>query len=177
MKLGNRVLIIGAGANAQLFVQLCRIQGASHITVMDTKPDRLDIALKLGADEIRCAEPNGPIENSSLGEDFDIVIVTRSKPGYFEAALSYCSWRGKILVYGVMKPGSKSALEPNLLWKKQLSIIGSRSYEAGNFQTALTLLSSGKVSVADLITRTISLDQVSVAFIDNQAHLKTVIVP
>lgn len=61
---GDQVLIFGAGAIGLFFLQLARLHGAGRIAVVDLHPHRLELARRLGADEVvlaaRASDANGP---------------------------------------------------------------------------------------------------------------------
>jgi threonine dehydrogenase-like Zn-dependent dehydrogenase len=173
---GERILIIGAGGGAQLFVQLSRFYGASYIAVADTLQDRLSLAKKMGADEvINTAKENIKLKDDTDG--FNVIVVTRGQPEFISHALDLCSWRGRILCYGVAATGTSFPVEPNLIWKKQLSLIGTRAFEGNDFEISLSFLSSGRIRIKELITRTISLEEVPYALENNMGHIKTIITP
>ncbi len=50
IKLGDRVAIFGMGAIGMLAWQMARLDGASQVIVVDPIPERLDLALQMGAD-------------------------------------------------------------------------------------------------------------------------------
>jgi len=49
IKLGEKVLVIGAGAIGILIAALCKRSGASEVAVVDFSPKRLSVALEVGA--------------------------------------------------------------------------------------------------------------------------------
>lgn len=171
--MGDRVAILGAGGGAQMFVQLARLQGASLIAVYDDMEERLALAKSLGADRVVSTR-----ENPEPGEgEYDVVIVTRSAAKFFEQALTMADFRGRVLVYGVAAPETSFQAVPRLIWRKQLSVIGSRSFEGNAFETAVKLLLADRIETKPLINRIISLDQAAWALENPQGQIKTVIVP
>lgn len=174
--LGDRVAILGAGGGAQLFIQLAHLQGAAEVTVYDDMEERLALARSMGADRvIHTAQMSGQSELKQA--DYDVVIVTRSSAGFFEQAMMMCGWRGRILCYGVASPEILFRASPRLIWQKQISIVGSRSFEGDAFETAVKLLISGRIRPELLINRIIPLEQAEWALKNPQGQIKTVIVP
>ncbi len=174
---GERVLIIGAGANAQLFVQIARIRGASLVMVVDNLPDRLAMALELGADMAVNPDEQDPLTASPLLRNgADVVIVNRGRAEAVTSAVEWCGSGGRVLCYGVAAAGVPVPIEPHILWKKELSVVGSRSYGT-QFGTALALIGAGRIRVRPIITRTVPLEGVIDALRSPQASIKTVIVP
>lgn len=174
---GDKVLIIGAGANAQLFVQIARLRGAAFVMVVDNLQDRMDMALALGADMAVNADESDPLIASPLLKyGADVVIVNRGKAEAVTDAVNWCASGGRVLCYGVALPGIPALIEPHSLWKKEVSVVGSRSY-GSSFGTALSLISAGRINVRPIITRTVPLDGVIDALHNPQSSIKTVIVP
>jgi threonine dehydrogenase-like Zn-dependent dehydrogenase len=176
MQPGAKVIVVGAGANAQLFVQLARLQAASFVAVADNHAERVALAFKLGADAAVDPHSPTPLQDATGSSDgADVVIVTRGAPEALEQAIRWCGYGGRVLVYGVAPPGAPAALEPHLLWRKEISIIGSRSF-SNTFAPALDLLVAGRIVVKPLIT-TLSLEEIIPALRRPLDRVKMVIVP
>lgn len=173
---GDRVLIVGAGANAQLFGQLARLRGASHVAVADDRPDRLALALALGADRAFDPAAEDPRRTAELADGADVVIVNRGGPRWTAEAVRWCGAGGRVLLYGVAPAGVAAAVEPHALWQREIALIGSRSY-AGTFGSALALIATGRVRVRPVITRTVPLEGAIEALRRPLDEIKTVIVP
>lgn len=171
---GERVIIIGAGANAQLFVQIARLRGASFVMVVDNLPDRMELALSLGADAAVDASQQDPLD--VLPQGANVVIVNRGRAEALTNAVNWCASSGRVLCYGVPGAGIPAPVEPHLLWKKEVSIVGSRSYGT-SFGASLALITSDRIQVRPIITRTVGLASAIEALRSPQASIKTVIVP
>ena len=171
---GETVIVIGAGANAQLFVQIARIRGASFVMVVDNLQDRMEMALSLGADRALDASQQDPLD--LLPHGADVVIVNRGRAEAVTDAVNWCASSGRVLCYGVPGAGIPTPVEPHLLWKKEVSVVGSRSYGA-SFGASLALIASGRIQVKPIITRTVPIDGAIDALRTPQASIKTVIVP
>ena len=52
IELADHVAILGAGPIGVLMVQMARIQGAAHITVLEINPGRADVARQFNADRV-----------------------------------------------------------------------------------------------------------------------------
>jgi len=176
INMGERVAVLGAGGGAQLLIQLANLNGAAMVAVFDNMDERLALALTMGADEVCHTDREDAEVKARQLNGFDVVIVTRSAPAFFEQAIRMCAWRGRVLCYGVAAAETMFQVSPNLLWKKQLALIGSRSFEGDAFETAVNLLVSGKVKTEALTNRLISLDQVEDALASSKGQIKTVIV-
>jgi L-iditol 2-dehydrogenase len=177
MKQGDRVIVIGAGANAQFFVQLARLKGASFVMVIDNMKERMQLAVQLGADLAVDPAEGDPLHASGavLG-GADVVIVNRGNPEAISDAVRWCDTGGRVLVYGVAPEGIAAQVEPHRLWQREISIIASRSY-FNTFGAALSLIASRQVQVLPMINRVVSLDEVIPALENAAGTIKTVITP
>lgn len=173
---GERVIVLGAGANAQLFVQLARLQGASFVAVADDHADRVALALELGAEAVIAPNAPDPWRGlPGLSGGADVVIVNRSAPAAVAQAVRWCGYGGRVLVYGVAPAGAAASIEPHLLWRKEISLIGSRSF-SNTFAAALDLLAAGRIMVRPLIT-SVPLEEIIPTLHTPLAHIKAVVVP
>jgi threonine dehydrogenase-like Zn-dependent dehydrogenase len=175
LKQGERVIVIGAGANALLFVQLARLKGASFVMIVDNMRDRMELALQLGADIAIDSAKVDPLQAAAaIRTGADVVIVNRGNPESLNDAVRWCDTGGRVLCYGVGPAGCAAHIEPHRLWQKEISIVGSRSYY-NTFGAALALIASGQVQVKPIINRVVSLDGITDALQNAKGAIKTVI--
>jgi L-iditol 2-dehydrogenase len=117
----GRVLVVGCGAIGQLWVQILCARG-DVVYAADPRADRLGTARELGA---------------AVGEDLvDAAVVTA--PGGLNDALRRLAPGGTLLVFA-----SNPALEPTAIdavYRKELTVVGSRSATPAFFRDALELL-------------------------------------
>jgi L-iditol 2-dehydrogenase len=117
----GRVLVVGAGAIGQLWVQVLARRGDT-VQVADPRDDRIARALELGA--------------SAGDEPVDAVVLTA--PAGINDALRRLVPGGTLLVFA-----ASHALEPTSLdavYRKELHVVGSRSATPAYFMDALELL-------------------------------------
>jgi threonine dehydrogenase-like Zn-dependent dehydrogenase len=140
--------------------------------VADTIDARLTVARELGADTtIEDTEDAEPLEPA------DVVIVTRSSPAAVSRAVRWCAAGGRVLAFGVAQAGATAAIEPQLLWRREVSVIGTRSY-TDTFAPALELLVAGQVRARPIVSRTVGLAEVPGVLRESAGlYIKTVIVP
>lgn len=62
VEFGRRIIILGAGCIGLMTLLSCRIFGARDITVVDLFEKRLNLAKKLGADQVICAKDTDTVE-------------------------------------------------------------------------------------------------------------------
>ena len=72
--LGETVVVIGLGIVGQLVSQLARLQGGRVIGV-DLRPERMELATRLGAEHVLAADAAGEIRGLTGGRGADCVVV------------------------------------------------------------------------------------------------------
>ena len=175
---GDCAVILGGGLNAQLFVQLLRLKGARRVVLIDSLAGRLNMAESLGADEIFDPSATAFEEiKRNFPTGADIVINTRGSMEFTQMAFDLCAVGARILCYGVSAAGQTVPIEPHIIWRKEIQLIGGRSYN-NTFGAAVDLIASGRVNVDPLVTRTVNLQRYAeVVTSPSGDHIKTVVVP
>ena len=130
--LGDRVAVIGLGLVGQLVAQLARLQGAVVIAT-DLKPERLDLAAKLGAHYpipggTAVAQEVGAVTDGK-GADCVIVAAAAKSPGPCQQALAICRDRGRIVVVGAVE----MSFPWNDMYLKEIQLFMSRAYGPGSY--------------------------------------------
>lgn len=150
-RLGDRVLIIGAGPIGILLSKAIQLQGACEITQVDKNVARLDLARKSGAFR---TEPS----LDALKQDFyDVVVDATGFPALMEKTPAYARYGGKVLLFGVPPNGASLTLPAFPIFRKGLTILSSYTSVRNSIQ-AVRLLSSGKIDVESLISHELPLD-------------------
>ena len=172
---GDRVVVLGAGPSAQLFAQIAKQWGASLTVVVDTIVERLELAKRMGTDVVVNPDTSDPaVPGGVLEHGADVAIVTRSSADAMKRAIDLCAPGARLLSFGVSPPGREFGIEAHTIWRKELSIIGSRAY-GHTFGDALALIDSGRVRVEPLITRVVTLEQLPAVLAGGSGHhVKTV---
>jgi NADPH2:quinone reductase len=153
-RLGDTMLIVGAGTMGLLLLQLVLRGGASRVAMLDLNTQRLTLAEKLGAyrtaasiDELLAVEPPG----------FDCVIDATGVPAAIEGAFKAVKRGGKFMVFGVAPNEAKVALSPFRIYNDEITIVGSMAV-LHSYQQAVDLVSGGAINTALMLTETLPLD-------------------
>ena len=175
---GDCVAILGGGLNAQLFLQLSRLKGVRQVVLIDSIEARLEMASTLGADQvIDCSTATFEEIEGRFPRGADVVINTRGSMEFTELAFRLCATGARLLCYGVARAGHTVAVEPHIIWRKEIQMIGGRSFN-NTFAAALDLINSRRIQVAPLVTRTVNLQRYAeVVAAPSVDHIKTVVVP
>ena len=147
-----KVVILGAGPIGLLLLQGLRLQGATHVVVVDKNPDRAVLAQTLGADQ--------SLTNlDELERDaYDAVVDATGVPVVMSRTLDFARPGGKILLFGVPPAGQKMSIEAFPIFRKGLTILSSFTSLRNSYQ-AIGLLKSRRVSVEKLISHRLSLKE------------------
>ncbi|MBN1401845.1 MAG: zinc-dependent alcohol dehydrogenase family protein [Anaerolineae bacterium] len=159
IRAGDTVAVIGGGAIGLMLAQLARLAGAARVVLSDPLPARREMALELGADAAldpgTCEHPLAP--GSALSGGADVVIEAVGSAATTAQAIDWAAPGATVLWFGVTPPGDTVAVEPNLVFRKELTILGA-CINPHTHARALALLASGRVLVAPLITRSVDLE-------------------
>jgi predicted dehydrogenase/threonine dehydrogenase-like Zn-dependent dehydrogenase len=132
--LGDIVAVIGMGLVGQLVAQLAKLQGA-RVVAIDLKPDRVELACRLGADH---GTADLPLRDSILaitgGRGADCVIVAAASQSAAPArqALSICRDRGRIVIVGAV--GLEFPWQE--MYLKEIQLFMARAYGPGSYDPA-----------------------------------------
>ncbi len=152
IKLGDRILINGAGPIGLLHLQVALISGCSEVWVTDLKDQKLDKAQKFGASGVILASRPGADEQlKTIAQNgFDVIIDCTGVPGVIERSLNYLKNAGRLLIFGVCPQNSEIKLNPFEIYRRDLKIIGAYALNR-TMQATVELLEAQKILVTDLI--------------------------
>jgi L-iditol 2-dehydrogenase len=167
IRAGDSVLVLGAGSNGQMLVQLARMRGAMRVIIADPIAYRRQRALEVGVDAALDPEAGPLLEQIyavSDGRRPDIVIVTPSKIAAMQQGLELVNPGGTVLLYAPPAPGETLPVMPNHLFFQEITL--RTSYSAGPYETrqALDLLRSGRIKAESVITHRFALQDAAQAF-------------
>lgn len=125
---GLPVLVYGAGPAGAMMVALARSRGLAPVVVMDPRPDRRDLALRMGADA--ALDPTDPASEAAArdmtdGLGFPYVVDAVGSARLLESAIGMASRGGRILVFGVARPDEEARVRPNEVFARELTIVGA----------------------------------------------------
>jgi threonine dehydrogenase-like Zn-dependent dehydrogenase len=126
--------------------------GAVEITVVDKNNTRAEYALECGASKIL-------FDADTLQKDFfDVVVDATGVIPVMRKTLDYVRYGGMILLFGVPPSGKIMEIEPFVIFRKGLKILSSYTSLRNSYQ-AVSLLKSGKISVGDLVSHKLPLEE------------------
>ena len=152
LRLGDRVVVVGAGMIGLLAVQAARAAGAGWVAAVDLEADRLELARRLGADYCLKADAcDVPAEIRKLtdgrGADAALEVVGASKS--VNTAIQVLRKGGALTLVGNISPQVELPLQAVVT--RELSLSGSCA-SCGEYPVCLELMARGVVQVAPLIS-------------------------
>ena len=176
LKLGDTVVVIGAGPAGCMLMRLARSFGATRVLAVQRSRRRVEAAERLGgADAVICTEDTDPVEGvlaATGGQGADVAITANSSVESHQQALEMVRNRGRINLFGGLAKGSPPiALDSNLVHYRELLLTGSHGSVPRQHRLALDLLAAGVIDATAYITHTYPLDEIHSAFGVAERHL------
>ena len=168
IRLGDTIVIIGAGVMGLLLLQLSLLRGASKVVVSETNEYRRNIAKSFGAIVVNPREINLKkfIIKETNSEGADVAITTVFKENIIQESFSFTRKQGTVFIFGSATSNSKLELDSDKIHYDQIKIIGTSAYKPFHFNIALKLLKESRISATPLITSVKPLDKIKKALED-----------
>jgi 2-desacetyl-2-hydroxyethyl bacteriochlorophyllide A dehydrogenase len=180
ISIGDTVVILGGGTIGLLMLQLAKNAGAARTILVEPLEHKRRIATELGADIVinpkEIDTKSSIIDMTEFGAD--VVIECAGSPQTAQLSLELARRGGTVEFFGVCPIGEKILIEPNQVYFKELTIVGSY-VNPNTFSRAIVLLDSGKVRVDNFDTTAFSLEEVhkALAFQREGKTIKSIIEP
>ena len=158
---GEDVVVFGCGGVGLSAVMIAAALGA-RVVAVDTNPGALELARKYGASETVQAGPDAVEEIRALtGGGPRVTMDALGSNEIVQQALHVLRPRGRHLQVGLLPDGVQ--LDVSRVIGQELQWLGSHGMAAHTYPEMLELVASGVLKPADLVTRTITLDDVPAA--------------
>ena len=157
---GQRVLVAGAGPIGLAAMLFAALRGA-HVVALDTRRDRLDVALAhLGVEAAVGVGEGDEAELARLsgGEFFDVVFDATGNPAAMERGFRFIAHGGRYVLVSIVQ-GTIAFSDPEF-HKREATLLGSRNATMEDFETVLAAMRAGRVPDAALATHRLRLADV-----------------
>lgn len=181
VRLGETVLVLGAGAIGMLAAALCKRSGAAEVIVSDYSGFRLEMAKTLGA--TRMVNPGEGDDLEAIvrevtgGKGVDKVLECVGRQETFVQAMTLLRKQGLATVVGIFEQ-TEITIPVMKLVNNEIRVQGSQGY-CWDFPIALQM--AGEIGIERLITHRFPLDRLqqalSTALDRNQNTIKVVLKP
>lgn len=176
VKLGDSVVILGAGCIGLVTLLACKAHGATDITVVDVIPKRLEYAMKLGATRtINGRETDAVEEVDKLTKNagVDKVFETAGSPVTIQQTPYMVKNGGTIILVGI---SAQEKIEFNFakIMAKEAKIESVFRYR-NIYPQAIAAIADGLIDVSQIVTHEFDFDDIQEAF-DCAIHKKDEVV-
>ena len=182
--IGKTVAVLGAGPIGLLIIAVLKSTGAGRIIATDLSDTRLEMAQRMGATDTINA--SGAMEDRvqqvmdlTDGVGAEIVFESAGVPQAFKEGLELVSRGGKVIEVGHYTDPGAVDINPHLICRKDMDVLGVWAYPQIQFGTALAALAQIELPLGDLITHRLPLEKVedSIEMLGKEGVLKVVIEP
>lgn len=144
-RLGDHVLVYGAGTMGLLNLALAQRAGAVSVDVVDLDEERLRAARLLGA---QAAERDADL---LARDEWEVVIDCTGVVAAIEDGLGRVARGGTFLQFGVADEEALARWSPFAVYKREITITGSMAV-LHSFERAAELFAAGVVDAATIVT-------------------------
>ncbi len=168
---GKTILIQGAGLLGLTLSAMASVQGATQIIVVDINDERLQRARKFGATETFNLN-EGPtalrefVKQQTADRGVDLAFEMSGASGAFELGIENLRLGGHYLLLGAVRSVGITAIEPEQLVRRVLTIQGIHNYTPRDLVTAIDFLAvhHGRFPFLKLVAKKFPLSSADEAF-------------
>lgn len=187
-QLGEVVVVQGAGALGLYACAVAKARGASTVIAIDGVPERLELALAFGADQvIDLAESTTPKERIKAvrtltdGQGADVVVEVVGHPSAIDEGLQMLGQFGRYVEIGNINFGKTFEFDPSRFVFGNKTMVGVSLYEPAVLSRALTFLAQHQdhLPLSRLAAACYSLEDINEAFTaaEGKRDIRASIVP
>ena len=175
---GESVVIVGAGTIGLIMLQLARAAGAAKTIVVEPLEHKQRIAAIVGADIIVRPSESRQAVLDLTGIGADVVIECVGRTETMQSSMELARRGGTVEFFGVCPVGQTIPIEPNSVYFRELTIVGSY-INPNTFSRSIEMMVSGKVRVDSFQLNKFPLDGVheAIAFQREGKTIKSMILP
>ena len=183
VKLGDTVVIIGAGPIGCMLAELAKAMGAAKVMIAQRSKKRLEMARLSQADIIISTTEENFVQRvleETGGKGADVIVVACASPEAQEQAVLIVNNRGRINYFGGLPKGTRKInIDSNIIHYKEAYIFGSHGSVPRHHKIAINLIASGTIKVKDFISHKFPLDKILDAFsaVENREGMKIIVNP
>jgi L-iditol 2-dehydrogenase len=183
VKVGDVVVVMGAGPAGCLNVEVCRAFGAQKIILVQRSLPRLKQAEFTGADVYISPLRENVIERvmqETEENGADVVIVACGSGEAQQQALKMVAKRGNVNLFGGLpKDNPFIKFDSNLIHYKEAFVIGTHGCSTRQCKMALDMIASGKIKAKEYISCRLGLSDFlqAIKLAEERKGLKIFVIP
>jgi len=159
LRLGETLLILGAGPIGLACLVWARSFGIAEIVVSDPVPMRRELALKLGATQVvdpMSIEP-GAFCRETFGTEPEVVLECIGRPGRLDAACRAAKRDGRVMIAGMLM--QEEQYNPNEPFFKGLTVQNVVQYAMRHFIHTVSMMNQRRIDPTPMVTGQISIEE------------------
>ncbi len=165
IKIGAKVLVIGAGVIGDLCAMLAKLNGASYVAVSETNEKRGKKAVQL-----KCADEYFDAKSQTFATDvrrecpygYDVVLDCSGVSAAVTTALTTVKPNGTVVMVGVSL--DSITIPSSVLVTRELRVLGAIAYTYDEFVECIKLMESRTIDVLKFIDDIVGLKDVQASF-------------
>ncbi len=173
VKLGDTVVVIGAGPIGMMLVEVAMKMGARVLLVNRSRP-RLEIAKRLGAAAYICSGDEDAVQrvlDETGGLGADVIITCNPSPESQVDAIRMAKNRARVNFFGGLpKDRAIVPLDTNLIHYKELFVHGAHGSLPRHHQQAVELINNGIIDMSKFISHRFPLERIEEAIRVAESH-------
>jgi L-iditol 2-dehydrogenase len=176
VQVGHSVAIFGCGPIGLTNLLAARSRGATRVFVVDVVPSRLEVAVKLGAEEVidaRSTDPVARIMELTNGRGVDRTLETAGSPATTNMAINAVKRGGTVGLVGIVHQ-PEVPVDIVRIVRSGLRVHGVFRY-ANIYPSAVALAQAGTVDLSHFVTHTFPLSDLQRAMEFVETHKDQVI--
>lgn len=163
IKLGETVLIFGAGPIGLLHLMLAKLRGSGTVIVVDPIQKRLERAAGLGADHRinpQTRDIGQTVFDITHGKGADVIVTACPVHSVQQQSVELAAPFGRICFFGGLPHEQPNiTINSNLIHYRNLIITGVTGGSNADYRTGLKLMASKKIDVRSIISATYPLSE------------------
>lgn len=167
VRLGDTVVVLGAGPIGLMHAALARLAGAAQVIVSEPNAARRQAAAEHGVDHI--CDPGREsvldfVRARTQGLGADVVILAIGVPQLANEALQLVRKGGHVNLFAGFSAGDTSQIDVNLIHYNEIGVTGASALSRRDYELALNMLSAGQIDATALITHRYGVSDALAAF-------------
>jgi (R,R)-butanediol dehydrogenase / meso-butanediol dehydrogenase / diacetyl reductase len=161
LRLGDAVMVAGAGPIGLAVAACARLAGAGNVYVSEPAAPRRRVAEEMGFAVLDSGDPGQDLRERTGGDGAAVVFDSAGHPTVAADVARWTATSGRIVFVGIY--GRPTALDLQDVAFRELSAVGCRVYTRHDMETAVTLIADGRFDPEPLITSSVPLADAPVA--------------
>lgn len=162
--LGDLVVILGGGAAGLILARLAELRGAARIVISEPNAARREQIRAFGYPDV--VDPLNEDLAARIGAltdglGADVVIEAAGRAETAAQAVELVCHGGRVLFFGVAAPGTMAAIEPNRIFAREITVVGSIRNPYTHHRVMEIL---PRLRLKDIVTHRFPLENIAEAF-------------